>query len=267
MRENTCVICGKTFPCRTAATKTCSKSCKKAFLAYQAESKYTSRVEGDFGTWLYDKYVHQLWSYKDIMAHLGMSNVRMLMRLMRKHNIPVRGPSEAVAAQYIRNPERRDMARNIFLALGLPPKPGEPNVAQNPEVGKRISQAKKGHRMYRRKAWKRKVCQSFQRLAQERPETEIEAIMRNALIGAGIPFAQQLAVDCYVIDFAIEYQGRKIAVECDGAHWHSQIDRAARDQRRDAELSELGWLVLRFPDSFILEDPERCVNIVKAALY
>lgn len=186
------------------------------------------------------------------------------MAMMRRYNIPVRNPSEAVATQYVRNPARRDRAREVFLANNLAPIKGQPNQAQRPGVGRKISAAKTGHPMYRSHEWKLKVSRSFQRLAQEQPETMIERRMRLALSGAAIPFVSQVAVDAYVLDFAITEPG--IDVECDGAYWHEMPDKRARDARRDRDLSALGWTVLRFSEIEIQLDIGRCIETIRAAL-
>lgn len=56
----------------------------------------------------------------------------------------------------------------------------------------------------------------------------------------GLPFYPQYPVAGYFVDFADPV--RKIAIECDGKAFHD----AKKDSKRDCELMELGWRVIRF---------------------
>jgi DNA mismatch endonuclease (patch repair protein) len=52
-----------------------------------------------------------------------------------------------------------------------------------------------------------------------------------------------------------------------GAYWDTKIDRnIARDRKADAELSAIGWHVLRLWDYEVLRDPVGSASRVKAAL-
>src|SRR5689334_21600543 len=48
----------------------------------------------------------------------------------------------------------------------------------------------------------------------------------------------------------------RIAVELDGAAFHGSAEDRERDTRRDAALSALGWVVLRFTYRRLTTDPE-----------
>ena len=48
----------------------------------------------------------------------------------------------------------------------------------------------------------------------------------------------------------------KLAVELDGARFHSDPEARQRDLARDAELATLGWVVLRFTYADVLRDPD-----------
>jgi very-short-patch-repair endonuclease len=48
----------------------------------------------------------------------------------------------------------------------------------------------------------------------------------------------------------------KIAVELDGARYHTSADDRRRDLARDTALAALGWVVLRFTYAEVLRDPE-----------
>ncbi|TFV85668.1 DUF559 domain-containing protein [Blastococcus sp. CT_GayMR16] len=57
----------------------------------------------------------------------------------------------------------------------------------------------------------------------------------------------------------------KIAVELDGAAFHSSPEARERDLRRDAALAALGWVVLRFSYRGLMREPEACRADIRAA--
>jgi very-short-patch-repair endonuclease len=50
----------------------------------------------------------------------------------------------------------------------------------------------------------------------------------------------------YFLDFAIYCRSGRVDIETDGDRWHSNPERASRDNVRDNALETLGWKVLRF---------------------
>ena len=48
----------------------------------------------------------------------------------------------------------------------------------------------------------------------------------------------------------------KLAVELDGARYHTSPEDRRRDLARDTALAALGWVVLRFTYAEVLRDPE-----------
>jgi len=48
----------------------------------------------------------------------------------------------------------------------------------------------------------------------------------------------------------------KLAVELDGARFHTDPDARRRDLARDAALAGIGWLVLRFTYADVVRDPD-----------
>lgn len=69
------------------------------------------------------------------------------------------------------------------------------------------------------------------------------------------------------LDFAIDPDGARIAVECDGHEWHERTkEQAARDKSRDRALVAAGWRVIRFTGSEIWADPRRCALEVSSLL-
>ena len=67
----------------------------------------------------------------------------------------------------------------------------------------------------------------------------------------GIKFRRQFAVAGYVADFAC--LDRRLLIEIDGIV-HDMGDRPQRDEKRDAALIALGWIVLRIPATDVLKD-------------
>ena len=71
----------------------------------------------------------------------------------------------------------------------------------------------------------------------------------------------------YRVDWALGVKtGMKIFVECDGYHYHSEPEMQARDRRREQEMINAGFVVLRFSSEEIFTDPEKCVNSAICAL-
>jgi hypothetical protein len=75
---------------------------------------------------------------------------------------------------------------------------------------------------------------------------------------AGLSPQAQYGVDRYRLDFA--FPELSLGVEADGNAWHD----ASRDARRDEQLANLGWKILRFSGSSIHRDAEGCAQEIKA---
>jgi very-short-patch-repair endonuclease len=91
--------------------------------------------------------------------------------------------------------------------------------------------------------------------------TDIEILMANELNKYKIDYSYNFQVLNYWIDFAIPEL--KIGIECDGEYWHKD---KAKDKKRDNELSDAGWTMLRFPGKEIHKDVNGCVDkIIRVA--
>jgi very-short-patch-repair endonuclease len=66
------------------------------------------------------------------------------------------------------------------------------------------------------------------------------------------------------LDLAFEYE--RVCVELDGAAYHFGHAHRERDMRRDAALSALGWLVLRFSHRRLHEEPSQATAELDAVL-
>jgi len=86
--------------------------------------------------------------------------------------------------------------------------------------------------------------------------TSIELKIHSLLISMGMSPLPQYKIYGWTIDFA--FPENKIAIECDGDYWHSKSNVIERDNRKDSDLLNNGWSVLRLSESLINSDIEKC---------
>jgi very-short-patch-repair endonuclease len=106
------------------------------------------------------------------------------------------------------------------------------------------------------------------------PENSFETDIQNALRSKGIELIPQYGVSKYRIDFVAKHPKRPgrlvLAVECDGASYHSAYTARDRDRLRQQHLEALGWRFHRIwsTDWFMRRDQEidRAVAAYKAAV-
>ncbi len=96
----------------------------------------------------------------------------------------------------------------------------------------------------------------------QRTDSEFERLILEALISRGYKVKTQYAVGYYRIDMVVEYEGRKLAVECDGERWHSGEEKIAEDFARQAVLERLGWRFHRIRGSLFFRDPEKAMQLL-----
>lgn len=106
-------------------------------------------------------------------------------------------------------------------------------------------------------------------VAREKPSLNpFEIDVRDQLTRAGIPVIAQHGCSGFLIDFAAKHHTRPgllvLAIECDGASYHSSTTARDRDRLRQEQLERLGWRFLRIwsTDWFRNRDTE----IARAAL-
>ena len=96
---------------------------------------------------------------------------------------------------------------------------------------------------------------------------EIE--VRDTLVRSGIPLVAQLGASGYRIDFAAQHPKRRgqyvLAIECDGASYHSSATARDRDRLRQEQLERLGWRFHRIWSGDWFRDKERAAQRVVAA--
>jgi len=92
--------------------------------------------------------------------------------------------------------------------------------------------------------------------------TKAEMTLFHALNKAGIPFKTQIYIKTkhrdYLVDFLIS---PNIVVEVDGKSHNSEI-RKMKDTLKDQQLTDLGYMILRFKDSEIKKN----INTVIATI-
>lgn len=77
------------------------------------------------------------------------------------------------------------------------------------------------------------------------PLNAFEIDVRDSLAGQGMPLLAQVGCSGYLIDFAAQHPDRPgehvLAIECDGASYHSAPTARERDRLRQQVLERLGW--------------------------
>lgn len=73
--------------------------------------------------------------------------------------------------------------------------------------------------------------------------------------------ATQKEIGSFKVDFEITYefnkeQYKKIVIECDGHEFHEKTkEQSSKDKKRDRELQKLGYTILRYSGSDIVNNP------------
>lgn len=82
---------------------------------------------------------------------------------------------------------------------------------------------------------------------------EVDVFLR--LLDGGLTVRPQFRIHGYRIDLVVVTDRDKIAIECDGDHWHGP-ERYEADAGRQRELERCGWTFYRIPESAFRLDPE-----------
>lgn len=89
----------------------------------------------------------------------------------------------------------------------------------------------------------------------------IEVRLYEAMCREGLSPVPQFRIEDYIADFA--FPDVKIAVEADGAAYHTG-ERKERDRKRDWRLkTRFGWTVMRFYGSTIYTKAGSCAHVIK----
>lgn len=89
------------------------------------------------------------------------------------------------------------------------------------------------------------------RREQTRPEAVLWTLVRGRRL-SGFKFRRQVPIDRYVVDFVC--MEARVIVELDGGA-HDDEETQIRDLERTAILEACGYLVMRFANQAVLNDP------------
>jgi very-short-patch-repair endonuclease len=96
------------------------------------------------------------------------------------------------------------------------------------------------------------------------PLNPFEVDVRDTLAKRGLNLLPQYGVSGYLIDFVAPHPGKPgryvLAIECDGATYHSSESARDRDRLRQSQLENLGWTFHRIWSSEWFYNKERCVG-------
>ncbi|MGE4273112.1 MAG: DUF559 domain-containing protein [Desulfitobacterium sp.] len=101
--------------------------------------------------------------------------------------------------------------------------------------------------------------QAYSRLAEAveaKADSPFEETVGKSLVAAGYHITQQWEVGAYRIDMVVQYNGKKIAVECDGEQYHSGEEKVRADMERQTILERMGWRFIRIRGSEYYRDSE-----------
>ena len=63
----------------------------------------------------------------------------------------------------------------------------------------------------------------------------------------------------YRIDMVVQYNGNKVAIECDGEQYHSGDEKVRSDMERQTILERMGWRFIRIRGSEYYRDPDATI--------
>lgn len=65
----------------------------------------------------------------------------------------------------------------------------------------------------------------------------------------------------YRVDFFVTHGDKRIVIECDGHEFHEKTkEQASSDKRKDRELQKLGFIILRYSGSDIVNNPSKITD-------
>ena len=91
-------------------------------------------------------------------------------------------------------------------------------------------------------------------------DSKLEGMVKDKLANKGYKVRTQEVVGDYRLDFAVENpDGKKIAIEADGASYHKDWNKEA-DETRQKFLEEQGWEVLRVKSTDFFNNPDEAIS-------
>ena len=84
---------------------------------------------------------------------------------------------------------------------------------------------------------------------EEQADSPFEKEVCEYLVARDYNIIQQWPVGSYRIDMVAQYNGHKVAIECDGERWHSGEEKIREDMERQTILERIGWKFIRIRGS------------------
>src|SRR5690606_23784692 len=91
-------------------------------------------------------------------------------------------------------------------------------------------------------------------------ESEFERRVFDEITNRGYRVIPQYKVNSYRIDLVIMGDKTKLAVECDGDHWHTSKEDQERDFQREKILQRAGWTFWRVLGSTYYNNPDNALE-------
>jgi len=132
-------------------------------------------------------------------------------------------------------------------------------LLDNPQILEDLSVLRK--KFYRENPEKH-PCRILAKRQKDKGRTGIERKVEEFLREKELNYDFNYPIGGYFVDFALlDYN---IAIECDGAYWHK--GKEEQDHKRQIEIEELGWLVIRFPELQINKEFDSVKNEINRIL-
>lgn len=240
---------------------------KLTYAMKQVEARIDRPLLEEMSTLYLDKEL----STREIGEELGISTAAARNWLIRL-NIPIRNSSESRRVVYSKmsDEDKKEITRKAnqtareMIARGewIPNVEhllGDKNPAKRPESRRKISEYKTANNPMHIEEYAMKMRKSMEEVLRKRATPE-ELRLKEALASVGLDPKFQHAVCKAVVDFA--FIDLKIAVELDGGRHVTQKSVVEKDRKRDAELEENGWILLRFMNKEIEDDIDGCIKEV-----
>jgi len=109
------------------------------------------------------------------------------------------------------------------------------------------------------KAWERDLQKRTQRTDSR--ARGFENAVQQILMKHGFQVTPQYQAGAYTIDLVVIGNGSRLAIECDGEHFHSP-EKLQEDLERQAVLERLGWTFVRVRGSLFFRDETRALEPV-----
>lgn len=101
---------------------------------------------------------------------------------------------------------------------------------------------------------------------KKKSDSALENEVAKYLSDRNYQVAQEWEVGAYQIDMIVSYQGKRIAVECDGESIYATEEELKREQERQEILERCGWKFIRIRASKYFRNPEATMEEVLASL-